>query len=73
MGDYRDEADAAEDLERASDVLSPETPEADGLEQSTEMDPAAHDRPDHVGEAPEADALDQHRPVAADDEDGERR
>lgn len=72
MEDYPDEADEAEDLERTSDIQSPETPEADAIEQARAMDPAAEERPDHVGDAPEGDALDQHRPVAG-DEDEERR
>ena len=36
MEDYRDEADAAEDLEHEPDVQATEIPEADALEQASE-------------------------------------
>jgi hypothetical protein len=63
--DYRDEADAAEDLEHEPDVQATEIPEADALEQASELDPEP-DEPGEVGDAPEADALDQQRPVSGD-------
>jgi hypothetical protein len=73
MEGYRDDADAADDLEHRPDLQAPETPEADALEQAAELDDAADDEADAVGDAPEADALEQHRPAGGDADADERR
>lgn len=40
---------------------------------STDVEPVYDDEPEEVGDAPEADALDQHRSVPRDDEADNRR
>lgn len=73
MEDYRDEADAAEDLEPRSEVEAPEAPEADALEQAAVLDAATEDEGDPIGDAPEADVLEQRRAVGGDDDADEHR
>jgi hypothetical protein len=70
MEDYPEDAERAEELERAPEDLAPETPEADALEQSAPVVPVPEDDPaDPVGDAPEADALEQRRGFDDDAED----
>jgi hypothetical protein len=71
--DYRDDADAAQDLEPPSEPATAETPEADALEQAAEVDPTIEDEPAAVGDAPEADALEQRRPLGGDPDADDRR
>jgi hypothetical protein len=73
MEDYRDEADAAEDLEHAPEEPGAEKPEADALEQSADLAPSTDDEADTVGDAPEADALEQRRGLGDPDELDDRR
>jgi hypothetical protein len=67
--EYRDDADAAEELEREPDVEAPEVPEADALEQAAELGAEDDDEPTSIGDAPEADALEQRRVAGDADED----
>jgi hypothetical protein len=71
--EYRDEADAAEDLPTGSDPGAPEVPEADALEQQEEVTPTADELPESVGDAPEGDALEQALPAGDDGELDDRR
>jgi hypothetical protein len=74
MEDYRDEADAAEDLERPPEEPDAEKPEADALEQSADLAPTSDDEAEAaVGDAPEADALEQRRGLGDPDELDDRR
>lgn len=70
-----DDADAAEDV-RETETGPPrdaEVPEADALEQASDLRRPAEEEPDAVGDRPEADALEQARGVGDEDEDEERR
>jgi hypothetical protein len=74
MEDYPDEAERAEDLEHVPEELTPETPEADALEQAAPVDPTPEDdRADPVGDAPEADALEQRQGFDDDQDVDDRR
>jgi hypothetical protein len=72
MEEYPEDAERAEELERDTHELGPETPEADALEQAAPVDPAPEDdSADPVGDAPEADALEQRRGLDRQDLDDE--
>ncbi|MGH2634536.1 MAG: hypothetical protein ACRDHU_00050 [Actinomycetota bacterium] len=72
---FPDEAEIA-DEERRSEHADPAgdagVPEADALEQATDVQPPPEEL-NRVGERPEADALDQARGVEEDDEFDDRR
>jgi hypothetical protein len=73
MEDYPEDAERAEELERDTDELDSETPEADALEQAAPVGLGPEDdQAEPVGDAPEADALEQRRGLdgeALNDED----
>lgn len=73
MTEKREEEEAAlEERDAAPPPGDVEADEADVLEQTRTLRPLGDDEPETVGDAPEADALDQARGVQADDEDDER-
>jgi hypothetical protein len=71
--DRRDDAEAAEDVVHDNDAIGPETPEADALEQGTDVRSGEDDERAGIGDAPEADALEQRRAAGDDEEDEDRR
>ena len=74
MEDYPDDAERAEELQRAPDTSGPETPEADALDQAAPVAPADDDdQTEAVGDAPEGDALEQRQAVRDDADADERR
>jgi hypothetical protein len=73
MTEQRDEEEAAlEERDAAPRPEDVEADEGDVLEQARAVRPLGDEEMDTVGDAPEADALDQARGLQADDEDDER-
>jgi hypothetical protein len=73
MTEQRDEEEAAlEERDATPQLGDVEADEGDALEQARPVRPVGDEEPETVGDAPEADALEQALGALADEEDDER-